>query len=81
VHLNSFSYGYGRMFLSAEEWSTDKPWLECRKNRFGLEGKEVADGAGCTCYECWPKEIRSDTRVSKSLIFGPWEKGEETDKI
>ncbi|PMD46805.1 hypothetical protein L207DRAFT_221131 [Hyaloscypha variabilis F] len=48
-----------RMFIGADQWCTDMPWLECR-----IEGRRVADEAGCACYLCWPKEIASDTRVS-----------------
>ena len=50
---------WGRMFIGADQWCTDMPWLECR-----IEGRRVADEAGCACYLCWPKEIASDTRVS-----------------
>jgi hypothetical protein len=27
------------------------------------------EAAGCACYECWPKEIRSDTRVSDKWLL------------
>lgn len=52
-----------RVYISAEEWSSEMPWLECRKRVFG-------DGPGCVCYKCWPKEIRKDTRVSSSFLGG-----------
>jgi hypothetical protein len=71
--INGFSYEYGRAFIGTEEWSTEMPWLECRKKRVGLVGGEVADGAGCACYQCWPKEIRSDTRVSRPFFLGPFD--------
>jgi hypothetical protein len=54
----------GRIFIGAEEWNTEKPWLDCRRKGDG-EGKSmVAKEAGCACFECWPKEVGSDTRVS-----------------
>ena len=58
-----FSYGNRRMFIGADEWNTEMPWLECRRK----EG--VVGGAGCACYECWPKEIRSDARVSETFSY------------
>lgn len=52
----------GRMFVGAEEWCIEKPWLICRKKEVRDEGK-VAEEAGCACFECWPREVRIDTRV------------------
>lgn len=52
----------GRMFVGAEEWCVEKPWLSCRKKEV-RDGRKVAEEAGCACFECWPKEVRSDTRV------------------
>jgi hypothetical protein len=55
-----------RMFVGAEEWCTEKPWLICRKKEI-RDGK-VAEEAGCACFECWPKEVRSDTRVCIEIL-------------
>jgi len=63
----------GRMFVGAEEWCTEKPWLICRKKE-GRDGGKVAEEAGCACFECWPKEVRSDTRV---CIWDPRLRGSE----
>jgi hypothetical protein len=52
----------GRMFVGAEEWCVEKPWLICRKREVRNGGK-VAEEAGCACFECWPKEVMIDTRV------------------
>jgi hypothetical protein len=51
-----------RVFLSAEDWNDEMPWLECRKVLLGASG----EGAGCVCYQCWPKEVGKDTRVSEN---------------
>jgi hypothetical protein len=60
----------GRMFVGAEEWCTEKPWLICRKKEV-MNGGKVAEEAGCACFECWPKEVRSDTRVCIEILdFG-----------
>jgi hypothetical protein len=60
-------FGGGRMFIGSEEWNTERPWLDCRRKGDG-KGK-VAEEAGCACFECWPKEVGSDTRVSGLSIF------------
>jgi hypothetical protein len=57
----------GRMFVGAEEWCTEKPWLICRKKEI-RDGGKVAEEAGCACFECWPKEVRSDTRVCIEIL-------------
>ena len=51
----------GRMLVGAEEWCVEKPWLVCRKK--GRDGGNVAEEAGCACFECWPKHVKIDTRV------------------
>ena len=55
------------MFIGAEEWCTEKPWLICRKKEV-RDGGKVAGEAGCACYECWPMEVRSDTRVCNGIL-------------
>jgi hypothetical protein len=57
----------GRMFVGAEEWCTEKPWMICRKKEI-RDGGKVAEEAGCACFECWPKEVRSDTRVCIEIL-------------
>jgi hypothetical protein len=44
----------GRMFVGAEEWCTEKPWMICRKKEI-RDGGKVAEEAGCACFECWPR--------------------------
>jgi hypothetical protein len=61
----------GRMFVGAEEWCTEKPWLICRKKEI-RDGGKVAEEAGCACFECWPKEVRSDTRVCIEILDFRW---------
>jgi hypothetical protein len=61
----------GRMFVGAEEWCTEKPWMICRKKEIRAGGK-VAEEAGCACFECWPKEVRSDTRVCIEILDFRW---------
>jgi hypothetical protein len=58
-----FSYGNRRMFIGADEWNTEMPWLVCRRK------KGVVEGAGYTYYECWPKEIKNDARVSETFSY------------
>lgn len=54
------------MFIGSEEWNTERPWLDCRR-KGDMEGR-VAKEAGCACFECWPKEVGSDTRVSEAIF-------------
>jgi hypothetical protein len=61
----------GRMFVGAEEWCTEKPWMICRKKEI-RDGGKVAEEAGCACFECWPKEVRSDTRVCIEILDFRW---------
>lgn len=59
------SWNRDRTIVRPDEWSEATPWLDCRKKaKSGEEEvKEVVEGAGCACWECWPEQVWVDNHV------------------